>query len=271
MAPSGVSFPLPRTRRPVSARVTVQRPELAATVELSDVSVTYPHLQTLPGERILLVGARCRWRVSGPDRNAVVYGADGAPVMEAVLGDGIEHVLTDAAGRVWVGYFDEGVYGNLGWGEPENEPPVGQRGLVRYSPELRREWEFPADAPAGPIDDCYALNVTGGDAWLCYYSDFPIVRVADDAVTSWRSQATFVRGLMVSSDRIACYGGDPGQLVTGRLTGDRWEPTGTYRLVLRDGAPPPAGTTVVGRGSELHLFVGADWYRLRLEALPAGR
>ena len=44
----------------------------------------------------------------------------------------------------------------------------------------------PADGEA-PIDDCYALNVTGKPPGSCYYSDFPVVRVEDGKVTAWRN------------------------------------------------------------------------------------
>ena len=42
-----------------------------------------------------------------------------------VLGDGIKHVQTTAAGDIWVGYFDEGVYGNYGWGNDPDSEPIG--------------------------------------------------------------------------------------------------------------------------------------------------
>ena len=38
--------------------------------------------------------------------------------------------------QVWVGYFDEGIYGNYGWGRAESEEPVGAYGIVRFSSDL---------------------------------------------------------------------------------------------------------------------------------------
>jgi hypothetical protein len=83
-----------------------------------------------------VAGARCRWRPEGPDRNAVLYDADGQVVSEHVLGDGIAHVLATSTGQVWAGYFDEGIYGNYGWGRADSEEPVGAYGIVRFSPDL---------------------------------------------------------------------------------------------------------------------------------------
>jgi hypothetical protein len=60
-----------------------------------------------PGDRFVVVGARSRWRRDGPDRNAVLYDAQGQVVSGYVLGDDIGHVLATSTGQVWVGYFDE--------------------------------------------------------------------------------------------------------------------------------------------------------------------
>lgn len=79
-----------------------------------------------------------------------------------MLGDGIGHVLATSTGQVWVGYFDEGIYGNYGWGRTDSEEPVGAYGIVRFSPDLEPDWHYPKYTGVGPwdaISDCYALNV----------------------------------------------------------------------------------------------------------------
>jgi hypothetical protein len=52
----------------------------------------------MPGGRFLVAGARCRWRRGGPDRDGVLYDADGQVVAERVLGDGIGQVLATSDG-----------------------------------------------------------------------------------------------------------------------------------------------------------------------------
>ena len=106
----------------------------------------------MPGGRFLVAGARCRWRPDGPDRNAVLYDADGQVVSEHVRGDGIAHVLATSTGQVWAGYFDEGIYGNYGWGRADNQEPVGAYGIVRFSPGLEPAWYFPAYTEVGSWD-----------------------------------------------------------------------------------------------------------------------
>ncbi|MEH0937965.1 hypothetical protein [Micromonospora psammae] len=266
-------FPDPRPPRPVTARVTVHAPETVAVVHLTELDVTFPELQPLPGGRILLVGARARWRPDGPDRNAVVYDSDGRPVAAHILGDGIEHVATTRDGQVWVGYFDEGVYGNFGWGGPDGPPPVGSRGLVRFSADFEPQWHYPShvDNLWGAIDDCYALNVADDAVWTCYYTGFPLVRVREDELTGWRNDvAEGARGLVTDGSRVAFLGGHGAEdrLVVGELVGGRVRRVGEYRLALPDGGALPSRARVVGRGPVLHLLDEAGWYRLHLDDLP---
>jgi hypothetical protein len=231
-------------------------------------------VQPMPGDRFLLVGARCRWRPEGPDRNAVLYGADGQVVSEHVLGDGIGHVLATRTGEVWAGYFDEGIYGNYGWGRAETEEPVGAYGIVRFSPGLEPAWHFPKYTEVGPwdaISDCYALNVDDSCAWACYYSDFPVVRICDGAVTGWHNDVKGASALAVAGSRIAMFGGygaDRDRLAAAELGADRAEPTGEYRIVLPDGQPLPEGTQIIGRGSRLHFLAKTSWYQLDVDDIP---
>ena len=132
-------------------------------------------MQPLPGGNILLVGPSPQRRPEILPRNAVVYDAGGHVLAEEALGDGIQHVLADSTGAVWVGYSDEGVFG---------DDPLGACGLIRFTPDLTPAWRYPSDDnPFGPIDDCEALNVDGATAWTCYDSGYPIVRIDEGILT----------------------------------------------------------------------------------------
>jgi hypothetical protein len=74
------------------------------------------------------------------------------------LGDGIEHVAIDAEDRVWVGWFDEGMFGNDGWRVPGQEWPPSSNGVACFATDgaLLPLPVWPAEA--GTIADCYALN-----------------------------------------------------------------------------------------------------------------
>lgn len=215
-------------------------------------------------------------RTEGPERNATIYDSDGTVLLEQTLGDGIEHVRTTRRGETWVGYFDEGVYGNFGWGESEGRPPLGASGLVRFSAAMTREWQFPAHGTSDwdPISDCYALNVDDDTVWACYYTGFPVVRIRNDEVTGWHNDVHGAKAIAADGSRIALYGGygpDHDRLVSGILSDDRLHVTGEYRLVQPDGEPLPAAAHVTGRGTDLHILVRDEWLRLGLADIPIER
>jgi hypothetical protein len=231
-------------------------------------------VQPMPGDRFLVAGARCRWRPEGPDRNAVLYGADGQVVSEHVLGDGIAHVLATSTGQVWAGYFDEGIYGNYGWGRADSEEPVGAYGIVRFSPGLEAAWHYPKYTEVGlwdAVSDCYALNVDDTCTWACYYSDFAVVRIHDGIVTGWHNDIKGASALAVAGSRVALFGGygpDRDRLALTELTADRAEPACEYRIVLPDGQSLRSGTQVIGRGSCLHFLARTSWYQLDVNDIP---
>ncbi|MFD7203759.1 hypothetical protein [Streptomyces sp. NPDC059893] len=269
----GATFPEPRATQAVDTHVSVHAPHRTASVELPGLKLAHVTVQPLPGDRVLVVGARARWRPEGADRNAIVYDADGHVVAEATLGDGVSHVFATHTGDIWVGYFDEGVYGNLGWGNPGTPAPIGEYGLIRFSSDLETQWRFPSHTsePWGAISDCYALNIDGDTAWACYYTDFPIVRVRDDVVTSWRNSVAGATALAVKDARVALLGGygpHHDRLSVGTLDSEDLRVTDEYRIVLPDGSPLPKRAQVIGRGPDLHVLSGDDWYRLGLEDIP---
>ena len=77
---AGACFPDPAAARPVAARITVHTPELAAVTPIAGLPLAHITVQPMPGGRFLVAGARCRWRRDGPDRNGVLYDADGQVV-----------------------------------------------------------------------------------------------------------------------------------------------------------------------------------------------
>jgi hypothetical protein len=189
---------------------------------------------------------------------------------EAILGDGIEHVLATSSGDVWVGYFDEGVFGNYGWGGPGPEP-IGDHGLTVFDDQLAPKWRFPAyETPWGGISDCYALNVTDDATWTCYYTDFPVVKIHDRTVTGWRNTTAGVRALVTDGDRIALIGGyreERNRVEIGQLSDGEVQPARSTRLALPGGHDLPVGAAIFGRGPELHVVVEDTWYRASLDQL----
>jgi hypothetical protein len=265
VAPDGVSSVDDRLAEPVTVRVATHAPHLVRTVWIADFRLAFPLAQPLPDGKVLVVGPRVRWDADSTPANTVIYDGEGRQVAQGLFGDGIEQVLATPSGHVWVGYSDEGIYGNLGWNDAPNARPIGAAGLLRFSPDLQVDWQFCGPVP---IDDCYALNVVGETAWTCYYSDFPVVEARMDVVRSWRNTTEGARALAIHDDWIALYGDydEPGRLMVAKLGPGKLMAETEFRLTLPNGDRLP-DVEVVGRGSTLHLFVGRDWYRLDLAEL----
>lgn len=270
----GASFPNTGTDRAVTARITVHNPGLTAVIEVRELTLAHIKVQPMPADRFLVAGARCRWQPDGPEPNAVLYDAAGQAVSGHVLGDGIGELLADSTGQVWVGYLDEGIYGNYGWGHADTEQPVGIYGIVRFSPSLEPDWHFPQYTEIGPwdpISDCPALNVDATSVWACYDSDYPIVRIRDGKVRGWHNEIRAPAALAAAGSRVAMFGGgraNRDRLALTDLGADRAELAGEYRLVLPGGKPLPRETDIIGRGSRLHFLTDDRWYQLDMGDIP---
>lgn len=272
---AGVRYPEPGTDRPVAARITVHDPGLTAVTPLAELTLAHIFAQPMPGDRYLITGARCRWHEEGPDRNAVLYDAGGQPVSDHVLGDGIATLLADSSGHVWAGYFDEGIYGNYGWGRHDDaDEPVGAAGIVQFTAGLEPAWHYPPckeNQPWEGVNDCYALNVDDECTWTCYDPGYAVIRIKDGTVTGWHSDGSAVGALAVAGTRAALFAGhSPGlnRLAVTELTGGHARTAAEYRVVLPDGQPLPPGTEVTGRGSRLHILTSTDWYQLDAADIP---
>ena len=219
-------------------------------------------VQPLPGGEVLLVSHRCRRK----EYNADVYDESGELVRTAHLGDGIAHVLSTAGGAVWTSYFDEGVFSRGG---------LGNHGLIRFGPDLSAQWLYPNkdDGDLPYIADCYALNVEGEKAWSYAYTEFHLASVeGEQALDHGPVPFRGAHAVLIDGDRAAVIGGYEGErhvITPLHLTSEGLQLAAPpQRLVLPDGAPMPAAR-YSGRGSQLHVAVGATWYRLDLDQIIA--
>src|SRR5690606_21282569 len=100
---NGVRAPRTKVPRPVTVRFArYGRRPLVVSLR-TDLAV--PWVQVLSGDRVLVVGARCRYSDGeGPERNAAIYDKQGNLLTTGTLGDDIERVRTDVGDGIWVGY-----------------------------------------------------------------------------------------------------------------------------------------------------------------------
>ena len=264
VGPNFASFPVTQASQRYTARLSITTKHRETVCELPDMSAAYPLIQLLPDDRAIVAAARCKRFLTGEvDLNARVYSLDGSIESDFCLGDGIEHLQADGRGQLWVGYCDEGVYGNFGWGNR----PMGWAGLATFEGSGNHLWDFRPPGGFDAISDCYALNVSDDAAWACYYTGFPIVRVGSKLnTTGWRTNLSGPTALGVSGHMAMSYGGYQGHETDCSLLclGDGLaRELARVRLLLPEEADL-GKCTVIGRGPMLHAFSDTHWYTFRV-------
>lgn len=234
--------------------------ETSEAIDIPSPGLRFPHVDIFPDGRILVVAARCGWRSEHDfDLNGAVIQPETGGVDEICLGDGISHVQIDDLGRIWVGYFDEGVFGNHAWG--------GCTGLNCFSASGAKIWEFPPNA-THEISDCYALNVSGSDAAIFFYTDFPLCKISSNfELTFWKTDLAGCHALAISETEVLFsgqYRDPPDAAYLGRLSPDAALKTSPVRLLMPDGSSRPKGQ-LRGRGKSLYYFDDKNVYHLSLD------
>ncbi len=261
----GALFPKSRLDAATSYRVLRWQEGEVQTLDLVREAIAVSYVQPWPGG-VLLAGARCAWRESGAEQNAVALDWSGRELGRLTLGDGINDLRVAADGTTWVAYFDEGVFGNYGWASP-GPAPIGEPGLVAFSPEGTPTFAYDA-AAAGTdtICDAYAMNVApDGDVWLYFYTEFPIVRIRGGVYRAWQLGVSGARALAARGDRALLVGGykrsDVARVVELKSTG---RARVIEEVALVDPAGQPIGRgPVYGVGQAIYFFDSARVLRLR--------
>ncbi len=220
-----------------------------------DGAIHPTHVQPVADGGVLLVAARKS--PTTPD-NAQRWSAAGELVAEGDFGDAILHVLATDSGDTWVGYFDE-AHASAG---------PGAHGLVRFGPDLRPVWEYPWNAGLPSVFDCYTLNVLGGVAWTCPYTDFHLISIdADAAVDRGKSPYQGASVLLIDGERgvlIGGYGPNYDLVVPFELTTGGAVATGNMgRVVMPDGLEVRGGGWSC-RGNQAHVHINGARYGLTL-------
>lgn len=135
--------------------------------------------------------------------NACTLSEEGRILSEFELGDGIEHVQIDNKDRIWVGWFDEGVFGNDRWRYPGLRWPPSSSGVAAFdsSGQLLMTTAIPG------IADCYAMNVFADQIWTCTYTDFPIWTRKKDIETTWETDLSGTTAIAVAEPHVIAAGG----------------------------------------------------------------
>lgn len=160
--------------RPIKKRnwiVRMIKDKSVETIELKNLSLIPTEIDLFSDGSILIVQSRCLKDGRYIEKNAGRYNPNGQLIEAFTLGDGIEHVQIDEKDNIWVGYFDEGIFGNFGW-----DQPIGSDGVIAYTMNGQKIW----GANSFDIIDCYALNVVSSEeVYFYYYSDFYLVQLKE--------------------------------------------------------------------------------------------
>ena len=177
-----------------------------------------------------------------------------------VLCDGIETLLCAPDGTLWVGYFDEGVFGGSYSG---GRAPVSAGGIVQFDAKGQVLWSFNGQVKdEDSIADCYAMTLAGNMLWSCFYADFPIARVDRGKVTLWSNQVEGAKAIAVADNIVLLaggYDGDEERIAVVKVDGAASHQIGALRF-----SPTADGSAglVRGRGGILHVVQKGLWSKL---------
>lgn len=229
---------------PYDAMVVTVADDAFHETRLSSVPPRLPRIDSLPDGGFVLADSRCR----EADDQVQVFDALGRPTWTFQVGDAIEHLLTDESGDLWVGYFDEGIFG---------DDPLSAAGVRRWSSTGQPLWAYSPPPGADWISECYALNVDGRTAWVYPYTQFALLEVCGDDPPRMRTTSVQgARGVAVHGERVAFLGGyrkDGDRLIMASLTDTSVETVSTTRLARPDGSPLDDRRHVVSRGPRLYV------------------
>jgi hypothetical protein len=265
-------FPKPRMQKAKAFKLCIVANGETLWVDIPPTDISHPHVELFPDGRILLAGARCAWR--GPedfDRNGAIFDPQTGRVDRILLGDGIEDIAVDEVGRIWVSYFDEGVFGNFGWGHPGPEGP-GSGGLVCFDATGAILWRFNRDDGVSFIDDCYAMHASRRLVSVFFYSAFEVCEVDLHFAQSFYKPTQIAGSHALVASKAAFL-----------FSGEYQEAKNVMHLVLRseNGLEKPKRVVfelpdereiagrLVGRGENLHLLNEQGWFRAGLSDFVA--
>lgn len=173
-------FPMSRAPCGLAFSLVVQSGAVSETIGLPATNITFPCVDLFSDGGCLLVGARSSWRSNDDfDLNGALIERGTKNPKRVCFGDGIEDVSADGTDRIWISYFDEGVFGNFGWSHP-GPTGLGAGGVNCFDRTGELLWQHNREDAAELIDDCYAMNVSPLGVWFYFYSAFKVARVTED-------------------------------------------------------------------------------------------
>lgn len=228
-----------------------------------------------------------RWLIAatnGRDEpNGRLFACDGTLLARLHLGDAIEYLSVDLADRVWVGWFDEGLSNNM----DRFSKDIDQTAVVAacFAADGAMLPVGPAPDDAGFLADVCAMTVAEDGAWVCPYTEFPLLHLRPGQPVRWWRNKLFGVNSIATDGRHALlaggYSNDAARIALVELGGDgqgeEVRMIASWWLPLVERVPPEhehpslaehfiweRPTLLAGRGDMLHLVQDSIWYSWRV-------
>lgn len=253
--------PTPKLR--TTFRLVIIKKDEHLSVDIENVNFDFTLVDVFPDGRILMVASRCEWRSRGDfDLNGLIYNPKTKERSYFLAGDGVANIGIDDSGKIWISYFDEGVFGNLGWDHPVS-PPIGKNGLNLFNARGEIIWKYESPEGGPYIDDCYAMNISPIGNYIYFYSDFPLCSIGTNfELEFWKTDlngcgsfAIDYRSVLFSNQ----YGEKLSQFHHLSFTENKLSKYQDIEVVLPDGELINGGQ-VISRGAFVHFIDGKNWY-----------
>jgi len=197
--------------------------------------------------------------ISNENGNTRILRPDGTEERRIELGTHIRHIKIDDSGLIWVGWGDQGIFGNDNWSVPELKEPPSSKGIAAFD----SRGTLIKSAAIGTIAECYALNIFNDEAWSCTYMDFPIWQMKNDRQKIWPSDLLGTKAIAVSYPFVMAAGGYRGnvnRLVLLRLDKDQAQQLAQWRTTAISNVAIDQ-KMIDGRGKYLHAITGQIWHQ----------
>lgn len=256
------TFPKTRSKSDLALSLTVQRGEGVEKISLPPMNITFPYFDLFSDGGCLLVGARSSWRSENDfDLNGALINRGTKTAKRLCFGDGIEGVGIDDLDRIWVSYFDEGVYGNFGWSHP-GPIGLGAGGINCFDREGTLLWQHNNEGACEHIDDCYAMNVSLLGVWFYFYSAFKVARVTENFSVEYVETPIGGAHSFVTDGHRFVFSNQYGKPTTTFHATNMYKGKLVHRRKLSLSLPEgtnPNQIRMTARGDKLHVFSDQQW------------
>jgi hypothetical protein len=255
-------FPKSRSASDLAFSLAVQSGAGTKTISLPAMNITFPYVDLFSDGGCILVGARSSWRSENDfDLNGALIEAGAKTEKRVCFGDGIEDIGIDGTDRIWISYFDEGVFGNFGWSHP-GPTGLGAGGINCFDRTGELLWQHNREDGTEYIDDCYAMNVSPRGVWFFFYSAFKVARVTEDFSVEYFDTPINGSHSFVTDGRRFVFSSQYSEPATTFHATSLYKGKLVHRRKLSLSLPAGINADQIkmtARGDKLHVFTDKHW------------